>query len=182
MSIEVLIVDVAEDFSPAIKKSCQWFWQSRIAGKFSIASLRYQGGGRVRLRIRSSGKHLREPHGAQQIPPLRCAPVGMTRGEGWLRSDLRVGRRETADPSTSVGMTRGEGWLRSELKVGRRETADPSTSVGMTILLQGSDLSRCIHCGHRGEGTCRSHLQASLRVPWPAVVMWNTAGTVPGIP
>jgi hypothetical protein len=102
MSIEVLIVDVAEDFSPAIKKSCQWFWQSRIAGKFSIASLRYQGGGRVRLRIRSSGKHLREPHGAQQIPPLRCAPVGMTRGEGWLRSELRVGRGETADPSTAL--------------------------------------------------------------------------------
>jgi hypothetical protein len=27
-------------------------------------------------------KNLREPQGALQIPPLRCAPVGMTRGEG----------------------------------------------------------------------------------------------------
>jgi hypothetical protein len=36
---------------------------------------------------------LREPGGALQIPPLRScgAPVGMTRGEGWLRLKLLAG-------------------------------------------------------------------------------------------
>jgi hypothetical protein len=28
---------------------------------------------------------LREPQGALRIPPLRFAPVGMTRVEGWLQ-------------------------------------------------------------------------------------------------
>jgi hypothetical protein len=37
-------------------------------------------------------KDLRAPQGALQIPPLRCAPVGMTREEGWLRLESRMER------------------------------------------------------------------------------------------
>ena len=38
-------------------------------------------------------KHFQERAAEPQVPPLRCAPVGMTRGEGWLRLEwLRDGR------------------------------------------------------------------------------------------
>jgi hypothetical protein len=93
---------------------------------------------------------LREPRGALQIPPLRFAPVGMTRREGIIsgRSATGIDRlrlvacAKTADPSTSAGMTRGEGIVsgRSATGIDRlrfvayAKTADPSTSAGMTIL------------------------------------------------
>ena len=35
-----------------------------------------------------AGKDLREPQGAPQIPPLRFASAGMTRGEGWHKLEL----------------------------------------------------------------------------------------------
>jgi hypothetical protein len=56
-----------------------------------------------------------------QIPPLRYAPVGMTR-RVWWSGRLRV--RQTADPSASLGMTGRRGWP---------ETA----SLGMTEKLGG---------------------------------------------
>jgi len=70
---------------------------------------------------------LREPEGALQIPPLRCAPVGMTRGERlrfgrlatWMERLTNLYFATTADPSTrcaSVGMTRGQVWLWLELQ------------------------------------------------------------------
>jgi len=45
-------------------------------------------------------KDLREPQGALQIPPLRYATVGMTRGEGWLRlHGLRDGEKPQVPPA-----------------------------------------------------------------------------------
>jgi hypothetical protein len=47
--------------------------------------------GRISCRTGVAQEETAEP----QVPPLRCAPVGMTRGEGWLR--LESLREETAD-------------------------------------------------------------------------------------
>jgi len=56
-------------------------------------------------------KDLREPQCALQIPPLRYAPVGMTRGEGWLRLEwLRDGEKPQVPPLRYPGFpveTRG---------------------------------------------------------------------------
>ena len=68
-------------------------------------------------------KDLREPQCALQIPPLRYAPVGMTRGEGWLRLE----------------------WLRD----GEKPQVPPLryAPVGMTILLRSPRLLRRIYSG-----------------------------------
>jgi hypothetical protein len=49
---------------------------------------------RNRAQDRLPRKDLREPQGAPQIPPLRYAPVGMTRGERWLRLEFASGWRD----------------------------------------------------------------------------------------
>jgi hypothetical protein len=76
-------------------------------------------------------KDLREPQGALQIPPLRFATVGMTRGEGWLRLEwLRDGEKPQVPPLrfATVGMTKGEG-SQAGVVAGWGETAGPSTSL-----------------------------------------------------
>ena len=86
-------------------------------------------------------KDLREPQGALQIPPLRFASVGITRGEGWLRLEwLRDGEKPQVPPLryAPVGMTRGEGWLRLEwLRDGEKPQVPPLRYPGFPVELGG---------------------------------------------
>jgi hypothetical protein len=62
-----------------------------MRGTFSMLDIDF-----MRLSLSLPRKDLREPEGALQIPPLRFASVGMTRGEGWLWLELLAGWGETA--------------------------------------------------------------------------------------
>ena len=93
-------------------------------------------------------KDLREPEGALQIPPLRFASVGMTRG-GWLLFGWLATGMDRVTTATSrtlqipplrfapVGMTRGGRLLFGRLATGMdrvtnrdfANTADPSTTL-----------------------------------------------------
>jgi hypothetical protein len=80
-------------------------------------------------------KDLREPQGALQIPPLRYATVGMTRGEGWLRLlGLRDSKKPQVPPlrCAPVGMTillRGQLQFRSILPASKELSSRPERSA-----------------------------------------------------
>jgi len=67
-----------------------------------------------------------------QIPPLRCAPVGMTKGRGVTQVGAVAGWEETAGPSTTLRSGRddkGSGVALVGVVAGWGETAGPSTTL-----------------------------------------------------
>src|SRR5271168_2739826 len=69
----------------------------------------------VRACVRAE-KHFHERSAEPQVPPLRYAAVGMTKGRVHLPFAISCWCGETADPSAALGMTKG--------KVAVRERAD----------------------------------------------------------
>jgi hypothetical protein len=52
-------------------------------------------------------KHFQDGSAELQIPPLRCASVGMTKVVLVPPVGIGLWMNETADPSASLGMTKG---------------------------------------------------------------------------
>jgi hypothetical protein len=65
-------------------------------------------GGLWRGRVK---QHFQEGSAELQIPPLRYAPVGMTKGRGSFPYCVSLWMGQTADPSASLGMTKGRATL-----------------------------------------------------------------------
>jgi hypothetical protein len=86
-------------------------------------------------------KHFQEGSVELQIPPLRYASVGMTKGRVALPFGSDMADGETADPSASVGMTKGGAALSFRFDAADDKQQVPPlrfAPVGMTLLL-GTD-------------------------------------------
>jgi hypothetical protein len=80
-------------------------------------------------------KHFQEGSAELQIPPLRYAPVGMTKGRGSFPYCVSLWMGQTADPSASLGMTKGRATLPFRFDATDDEQQVPPlryASVGMT--------------------------------------------------
>ena len=88
--------------------------------------------------LRSVEKHLHERSAELQIPPLRCAPVGMTKGRGALPLRVAAGKKKLQIPPlrcAPVGMTKGRGTLPLRVVAGKKKLQIPPlrcAPVGMT--------------------------------------------------
>jgi hypothetical protein len=84
-----------------------------------------------KCRVRGFEKHFQEGSAELQIPPLRFATVGMTKGRGAFSASSSLWKRGPQIPPlrfATVGMTKGRGAFQPAVVCGRG-TADPSASL-----------------------------------------------------
>jgi hypothetical protein len=79
-------------------------------------------------------KHFQERAAKPQVPPLRCAPVGMTRGRGYFSEGWRFGWTESRAECVDEPYSPRRAWIGSTDAARRAGNADAARAKAKTVI------------------------------------------------